>query len=284
MRARLLCLRVPASIGKTRALVIEMKDAAPSLSELSDLSGADVIQNTLLGGSVLLKQPLHGYRASIDTVLLAAAVPSVKAGEPVLELGTGSGGALLCYMARVQEAVGTGLEISTWAVELARQNLQDNGFEDRGEIVEGDVQAIRSRLSPGAYAQVFANPPFHAPGSTQSPNPEKARAKLAHPETLTSWIGAAIWALRPKGGLTLIHRADHVDSILAALHGKAGAIEVIPIRARVGSPASRVIIRARKGLKSPAQILPDLTLHPEIGDQKYTEAAELLLNGPTPFF
>ena len=46
----------------------------------------------LLGGRVRLKQPKAGYRAAIDPVLLAAAVPT-GADETVLDVGTGAGAA-----------------------------------------------------------------------------------------------------------------------------------------------------------------------------------------------
>ncbi|MEO0760305.1 MAG: hypothetical protein AAFZ09_00575, partial [Pseudomonadota bacterium] len=54
----------------------------------------------LLGGRVGLNQPLSGYRAATDPVLLAAAVPAAG-GETVLELGIGAGAAVLCLAARV---------------------------------------------------------------------------------------------------------------------------------------------------------------------------------------
>lgn len=261
--------------------MVELKQHAESLP--------DHIQNTLLGGAVSLKQLRQGYRASIDTVLLAAAVPVVNPGESILDLGTGVGGALFCYLTRVQAAFGVGLEVSEPAAVLARQNLVDNQCENRGEIILGDVAAYRTLFQPGCFAQVFANPPFHAPGSTEPPDAEKARAKAARHETLPLWIDAALWTLRPKGGLTLIHRADQVDRILAALYGKAGAVEIIPIRSRLGKEASRVLVRARKGVKTAARIHPDFILHPDISDresadQKYTDAAQHVLNHPYPLF
>ncbi|MBF0393554.1 MAG: methyltransferase, partial [Alphaproteobacteria bacterium] len=56
--------------------------------------------DTLLDGRVRLRQPTHGYRAAIDPVFLAAAVPA-GAGQRVLDAGCGAGAALLCLCARV---------------------------------------------------------------------------------------------------------------------------------------------------------------------------------------
>ncbi|MCK5295856.1 MAG: methyltransferase, partial [Alphaproteobacteria bacterium] len=70
----------------------------------------DFSENTLLGGRVKIKQPKNGFRAAIDSVLLAAAVPAKK-GQTVLEAGSGSGAASLCLAARVKDISITGLEI-----------------------------------------------------------------------------------------------------------------------------------------------------------------------------
>ena len=57
-------------------------------------------EDTLLGGRVKLRQPRHGYRAAIDPVLLAAAVPAGH-GDTVLDIGCGAGAAGLCILSRV---------------------------------------------------------------------------------------------------------------------------------------------------------------------------------------
>ena len=45
---------------------------------------ADTTRDTLLGGRVTIFQPARGYRAAIDPVMLAAAVPA-RSGEAVLD-------------------------------------------------------------------------------------------------------------------------------------------------------------------------------------------------------
>ena len=55
---------------------------------------SDVTEDAFLGGKLHLKQPRRGYRAGVDPVLLAAAVPA-QAGQSVLDLGCGVGAAAL---------------------------------------------------------------------------------------------------------------------------------------------------------------------------------------------
>jgi len=92
---------------------------------------------------------------------------------------------------------------------------------------------------------------------------------------LADWLAFCLRMLRSRGSLCVIHRADRLDAILAALHGKAGAVEVIPLWPKAGQPARRVIVRALKGAKSPAILHPGLVLHHM--DGTYTDAAQAVL-------
>jgi tRNA1(Val) A37 N6-methylase TrmN6 len=71
--------------------------------------------------------------------------------------------------------------------------------------------------------------------------------------------------LRPDGRLTLIHRTERLNEVLAALLGRAGEVIVFPLWPASGRPARRVLIRARKGARGPLRLLPGLVLHDEGG-------------------
>ena len=83
--------------------------------------------------------------------------------------------------------------------------------------------------------------------------------------------------LRPGGWLSLIHRADRLPELLAALHGKAGDVTVLPLWPRAGVAARRVIVLARKGSRGPARIVPGLVLHAPEGT--FTAEAEAVMRG-----
>jgi tRNA1(Val) A37 N6-methylase TrmN6 len=80
---------------------------------------------------------------------------------------------------------------------------------------------------------------------------------------------------RPKGTITLIHRADRLDAILAELWGRAGEIVIFPLWPGAGKAAKRVIVRARKGVATPTRLAAGLVLHET--DGRYTAAAEAVL-------
>ncbi|MBF0130440.1 MAG: methyltransferase [Alphaproteobacteria bacterium] len=242
----------------------------------------ETTEDALLGGRIRLRQPLHGYRAAIDPVLLAAAVP-LRDGDLVADVGLGTGAAALCLAARMPGVRVVGLEIQPDLVRLARDNAAGNGLADRVRVVEGDIATPPPGMTAEHFDVVMTNPPFGAAG-TRPPDPQRATAHAGNdPDLLGPWLRFCLLLLRPKGRLVLIHRADRLDELLAHLRappplGRLGAIEIIPLWPREGEPARRVIVRGRKGLKSPLVLLPGLTLHEGTG---YSERTTRILRGET---
>ncbi|AWK87468.1 tRNA1(Val) (adenine(37)-N6)-methyltransferase [Azospirillum thermophilum] len=242
---------------------------------------ADPREDFLLGGRVRLLQPAGGYRAAIDPVLLAAFTPAA-AGERVLDLGTGTGAAALCLAARVPGVTVTGLEALPEAADLARRNAALSGLADRVAVVEGDLLAPPAELAPVGWDRVMMNPPYlRADSASRPPDPWKAAANVEGAARLTDWIGCAARMLAPRGGLTLVHRADRLDEILAALaaapFGGFGAPVVLPLWPKPGREARRVLVAARKGVRAPLRLAAGLVVHGE--DGAYTPQAEHILRG-----
>ena len=234
-----------------------------------------VSDGTLLGGRVPLKQPVEGYRVAIDPVFLAAAVPAAG-GECVIDVGTGVGAAALCLAARLPDVRVTGIERERDLVRLATDNVALNDQAPRVLMMTGDLLTPPPRLEPGTFDHAMANPPYLAAG-TATPPADAGRA-AAHVESeadLGAWLRFALMMLRSKGSLTLIHRADRLDGILAGLAGKAGEIVLFPLWPGVGKPAKRILLRARKGVATPLRLAPGLVLHE--ADGRYTAAAEKVL-------
>lgn len=252
-------------------------EAGPDQSVVEGIVVDDVATtaDSLLGGKVIFYQPVEGYRAAIDPVLLAAAVPA-RAGDHVLDIGAGAGAASLCLARRVPECRITGLEIDPALVSIARTNAAENGFGEWLEFFAGNVAAPPFELRPGSFDAVMLNPPYRAEATgTASPQERKRRANEEGEADLGVWLGTALEMVKPKGSIALVHRADRLDEILARLHGKAGEIAILPLWPKAGKPAKRVIMRARKGIRSGATLLPGLVLHE--ADGRYTASAEAVL-------
>lgn len=92
---------------------------------------------------------------------------------------------------------------------------------------------------------------------------------------LAAWLAACLGMLRPGGWLTLIHRADRVAEVLAALLGRVGDLILFPLWPAVGRPAKRILVQGRKGSHGPLRLAPGLVLHDQGGG--FTRAAEDVL-------
>jgi tRNA1Val (adenine37-N6)-methyltransferase len=232
--------------------------------------------DAFLCGKLHLWQPIQGYRAATDPVLLAAACPATP-GQRVLDLGCGVGAAALCLGARVPGLVLAGLEVQPAYAALARRNAEENGLTM--QIEEGDLADMPSPLRVG-FDHVIANPPYYPAGGTPSPIAARARA-LQVDTPLGDWVQAAARRLNPGGWMTLICGADGLPAVLGAMGSKLGSASVLPLQPRNGKPALRVIVRARKGGRGAFRLLAPFVLHQGAthdGDREsYTDRANAVL-------
>lgn len=250
---------------------------SPAASNASEA----ISEDTLLGGQVRLRQPVDGYRAAIDPVLLAASVDATP-GQRVLEAGAGHGTAAICLARRVSDCSVTGIEIQPDLVRLANDNARLNDLAGSVQVMIGDLVRPLPRIAAGGFDHVMANPPYLDVGRADlSPDAGRAIANVEGDAGLDVWLAFMLRMVRTKGTITLIHRADRLDEILTLLSGAAGDVTVFPIWPKQDRAAKRVIIRARKGIRTPMTLSAGLVMHEE--DGAYTVAAnEILRGGPNP--
>lgn len=228
-------------------------------------------------GRIKLYQPQKGFRAGTDSLLLASALDRTLDGE-ALELGTGAGGALLPAAHRLPKARFTGIELDPEMVALAQRSIAANGFEDRVMVEALDAAALPVAWQ-NRFDLVFSNPPFFEPGTIQSPGTGKEAAYLES-LTLRDWLNVMLFALRPKGTLTLIHRAAELARILTVLERQTGEITVLPVHSYPGVEAKRVLVRARKGLRpGPLRLLEPKYLYQEKGGARTQWAVNMQRDG-----
>lgn len=234
-----------------------------------------ISQDYLLGGKILIRQPVDGYRVAIDPIFLAASIDA-REGETILDIGTGVGAAALCLAARVPECRVVGLEVQNTNVRLAAENIQLNNMRDRVEVLWGDLIQPPPRLAAGTFAHVMANPPYiEATQGVSSSLDHKRMSNTLATTGLEQWAKFALLMARPKGTVTFVYRADRLPDILSYFHGKMGDIVIYPLWPGDGKPAKRVLVRGRKSTHGPSVLSHGLVLHGP--DGRFTQAAEHVL-------
>ncbi|KIN62084.1 Methyltransferase small [Sulfitobacter noctilucicola] len=219
------------------------------------MTEADVTHDAFLGGLLYLLQPRSGYRAGLDAVLLSACVKAKK-GQSVLELGCGAGAAILCLGTRVPGLTLVGVERNAGYAALARRN----GGELL-EVVQADLTELPIELRQRQFDHVLANPPFYDRSASVASDDVAREAARGAETALKDWVKVAAKRLAPKGQMHLIHLAQYLPDILAALPSGIGSVEVLPLAARAGRDPDRVILRARKNGRAAFKLHAPLVLH-----------------------
>jgi tRNA1(Val) A37 N6-methylase TrmN6 len=218
----------------------------------------DLTTDAFLGGRLAIRQPRAGYRAGVDPVLLAAAVPA-RAGEAVLELGCGAGVASLCLARRAAGVEHAGIELQPDYAALARENAAANGIAL--EVAEGDLARMPPALRARSFDHVIANPPYFRRDAGTPARDAGRETAFGEATPLVQWIDAGMRRLRPGGRFTLIQRADRLPDLLSAFDGRRAALTLLPVAPRPGREATLVILAAVKGGRAPFRLLPPLVLH-----------------------
>lgn len=211
-------------------------------------------------------QKKTGFHFGTDAVLLSD-FACVKAGERVLDLGTGSGVIPILMEARSQGAHFTGLEIQTDLADMAARSVRLNGLEDCVEIVLGDIKEASRICGRASFDVITANPPYMT-GSHGLENPDPMKAIARH-ELLCTFADVARETealLRPGGRFYLVHRPRRLAELISTMR----EYHLEPKRLRFVYPfadrmAKLVLIEAVRGGGVMLKVEPPLVVFREPG-------------------
>ena len=231
----------------------------------------------LLDKQVKILQPVDGYRASTDAVLLAGAVSGKLKGARILDVGSGTGAVSLCLAQRLQQynVQISGIEIQPELAELSNLSAAQNNF-DFVKFYNADIRhkLQNANLQNCSFDVVISNPPY-SDHDMPSPNQSKATAHNHTDFNLSKWLNFCLKMAKPFGQIYMVNRVEALAEICTFLNGKAGNIRILPVYSKAGQDAKRIIVAAQKDSKAPCKILSPFYVHN--ADGKYTEQAQKIL-------
>jgi tRNA1Val (adenine37-N6)-methyltransferase len=244
-------------------------------------AGADETIDTLFDGRIKLLQSRGGYRVSLDAVLLVH-FAKVAPNAEIVDLGAGNGAILAMLADRYPGARLTGVEIQAQMAARARRSLILNGFQDRVQVITGDVRAIGDTMAAGAYDAVVSNPPYRPTSSGRiSPNSEKRIARHEFVGTLHHFLRAGHYLLRQRGRMALVFPAYRSVDLLAAM--RAAGLEPKRLRmvhsVAIGA-AALVLAEGVKGGRSELVVEAPLCVYDD--ERRYSEEVARMLAGVSP--
>ena len=268
--------------------------------------------DTLKNGYKII-QDTERFQFGIDAVLLADfAAREVRAGDKVIDLGTGTGIIPLLMEGRSRSAEArwlsgavaerslsgvegakpavekgqpvhfTGLEVQKDSAEMAARSVALNALESRISIVNGDLKKAGELFARHSFNIVTCNPPYmidaHGKGNDLDAKTIARHEVLCNLEDV---VAAADTLLATHGKFFMIHRPFRLPEIFEALSAhKMEMKRMRLIQPFAGKEPNMVLIEARKNAKRRLTIEPPLIVRDDNGE--YTVEVEEIYNNCHP--
>lgn len=218
--------------------------------EMEILREGERLDDLQIKGYEIIQSP-GKFCYGMDAVLLSD-FAKVKAGETVLDIGTGTGILPILLEAKNRGAHFTGLEIQEESAEMARRSVLHNRLDEKIDIVTGDIKEAIKIFPKKFFDVITTNPPYMI-GEHGLTNQNDA-IRIARHEVLCDLddiLRESAKMLHPgKGRFYMVHRPFRLAEILMKMsrHG------IEPKRMRLVHPyvdkePNMVLIEGVRGAK-----------------------------------
>ena len=229
---------------------------------------------------LVLEQPQHGFRYSVDAILLASIV-NTKPHHSILDAGAGVGAVALHIAERFKYTHQLSFDLCEYHSLYARyclKNIAPYQTHHSLQLLEQDFFT----LSPQhwQYDIIVSNPPFHLiEKSDLSQDTLKNCAKFLSTSTLQLWLHHIIALLRPRASAYIILRPDDLHHLYMTLPQYGCIITITPLIDYGKRFAKRILIhiKCKKGSKAPIQTIMQQSFALHDANGHYTQQAKNIL-------
>jgi len=242
-------------------------------------SNENETRDTILDGRITLLQPRHGYRFSVEAILLGR-FARASARERVLELGAGCGVVAIMIAALYRPREVVAIEIQPPLAAMIARSAAINALASVKAVCADLRQRKIAGVESSSFDLVVANPPYRATAAGRD-SPDRGR-RLARGESaavLMDFVAAARRYARRGARVAFVFTARRSAELISAM--RSNQLEPKRIRLvhpRIAMPASVMLIEARLGGGIEVTVEPPLILYERQG--VYTAEARALLSSP----
>ena len=214
-------------------------------------------------GGLKLVQNTNGFPYGTDAVLLSETV-TLKKGDKVLDLCSGSGIIPLLLWSKGKADKITGIEIDEQVVKSAEKTVKINGLEGKLEFICGDIKNA-SKMLKSSFDVITCNPPYSKSGSGKvSDSKTIARARYELECTLEDVISSGAKVLRFGGRFYIVHKAERLADIVFYMRKyKVEPKEIKFVYTKKDKNAELVIVCGVYGAGVQVNILPPVIMGQE---------------------
>jgi len=227
---------------------------------------ADETVDDLILNNLRLIQKQNGFRFTLDSVLVAH-FATVKTGDKIVDLGTGTGVIPLILSTRASKIQITGIELQEAMAEMAERSVQLNNLAEVIKIIKGDFRGIHRQIGGGKYNLVTGNPPYWWPRQG-AVNPAETKAISRHELTcsLEDVVASASKLLNYQGRFALIYPVNKMLRLFELLR----AFQLEPRKLRFihsfrERSARLLLLEARKNAPAELEVMPPLIIYEKPG-------------------